>query len=101
MAIAAGEALLRESNSSAALLRSVEIVAVASQALTDQTTNFVYADYNGGVPQVVSTVLKSDANDRDRVLMAIVQRNGIKLTILPRKHPHLHGLEIGSRSVVR
>jgi len=82
IALTSGEALLRESNSLSAPIRSVGFAAVASLALTDQTTNFVYADYNSGTPQIVATTIKSDVNDRDRAMIAIVQKNGVKLTIL-------------------
>jgi len=82
VAISAGEAILRTSNLASAPLVAVEFPAVASLLLTDTTTNFIYANYNSGTPVIQFSTLQGDVNDTDRGMIAIVQKNGLKQTIL-------------------
>lgn len=80
--ISAGEAILRTSNSSSAPLVSVEFPAVNNLILNDTTNNFIFANYNAGTPAIQFSTLSSDVNDTDRGMVAVVQKNGLNLTIL-------------------
>jgi len=78
--ISAGEAFLRESNSATAVIRAVELTATtiaagATEGTVQVGTNYIYADYNAGAPLFSSTAIKSNINDRDKVLVAVVTRS--------------------------
>ena len=45
-------------------------------ALADESTNYIYVDYNSGTPEVVATVTKTDANNRDKFLLGKIYREG-------------------------
>jgi len=82
VAVAAGEAILRTANSPTASMVSVEVSAIASVALTDLTTNFIYVDYNAGTPTISVTTLDTNVNGRNMAMVGYVQRDGLNLTIL-------------------
>lgn len=78
--VTAGELYIRTSNSNIAPLLSADFPAGSSIALTDNSPNFIYVEYNGGVLQyVVSTVPLVDVHTN--VVVGIVQREGTTLYI--------------------
>lgn len=75
--VAAGTAWLRVSDTALASLPFADFDAEANLALTDQLTNYIYADYNDGVTILVlaTTNFAVVANDT-RALIAITFRDG-------------------------
>lgn len=53
--------------------------------LTDNTTNFVYVDYNAGSPQIVSTTSITNLNFRTHIVIGVVTREGTDLHIINAK----------------
>lgn len=79
---AAGEALLRSGTTHLYEIVSAEIPATVGVTLVDNEINYVYAEYNAGSPQVLSTTNVSIINGHDKVLIAVISREGTDLTIL-------------------
>ena len=80
--IAAGECLIRATDSGSAQLIAADFAAAATLALTDNTTNYVYVDYNAGSPTPAVTTDATTINMTTRVAHCLVVREGTTLTIL-------------------
>jgi len=48
----------------------------ASVPLVDNATNYIYIDVNGGTPDIKATIIKSDANNRNKILLGKIFREG-------------------------
>ncbi len=78
--ITAGEIYIRATDSNIGELWSAEFAAVTGQALTDNSLNFIWAEYNSGAPQIsVSTTPRSDVHRN--VILAVVYREGTDVHI--------------------
>ena len=82
VAVSAGESLLRVSASEPAHLELCVVPANASLALTDNDSNYIYADYNAGVPVVAVTTDVNGFNCLDKCLIGVVGREGTHLHII-------------------
>jgi hypothetical protein len=81
--VALGLVYLRSSNSDTDTIREYTILPTSSLALTDNSENYVYADYNGGVPAIKNTVTGSDVKDDENSKVEIyeIYREGTTLSI--------------------
>ena len=68
VSITAGAGLIRESNSEQAQLRMFDFVASNNIPLTNNSSNYVYINYNAGNPIVAVTTIESDIynNENDK-----------------------------------
>lgn len=83
--IASGSAVLRSTNSAHGELNGYAMSGVTNLAMTDEATNYVLVDYNGGatgVPGItVSTDLNAVITDRRSTIIYVVNRLGNNLHI--------------------
>lgn len=77
--IASGVSLLRTSVSMFSNLNEYNISAVTNQTFTDNATNYVYSDYNGGTPIISVTTDSTQINTLTTTLMYSVVRVGTSL----------------------
>lgn len=83
VAIAAGAAWCKETDSDAAIGKFFNFTGKAGQTLTDLTANIIYLDYNAGTPQVVvATSPLTYGFQQDHILLGVVFRNGNETHIL-------------------
>lgn len=81
-AVTAGTGLIRATDSDTATIYFTDFEAVAALTLTDNSTNYVYIEYNAGSPQVIATTVKrTDYNTN--FLLAEIYRNGTTVHINP------------------
>lgn len=78
--VAAGTGLIKGTNSIPATLYWTNWSAVTGLTLTDNTTNYIYVDYNGGSPVVTASVT-DPTGDRTKIYLARVYRSGTHLHI--------------------
>lgn len=77
VAIAAGTAWCKESDSDTAVGKFFNFAGKTPQSLTDMTTNLIYIDYNGGTPQiVVATSPLTYGFLQDHILLGVVFQSG-------------------------
>lgn len=73
--IAAGSGFIRATNNALDDLLAFDLAAVSALVLTDQQINYIYIEYNAGIPQIVATTIKrSDLNTN--VSLGNVYRDG-------------------------
>jgi len=77
--IATGNALLRTSVSEIATLNEYVLPAVNNQTFTDNTTNYIYANYNSGTPIISVTTDSTIINTLTTTLIYGVVRQGTNL----------------------
>lgn len=82
VSFAAGYGLIRATADATAPLYVVAISAQLYLALTDNSTNYVYFDYNAGVPTFKSTTDFSIINCMDKCLTYVIFRKGTALDII-------------------
>lgn len=75
----AGYGLIRATADATTPLYAVEISAQLNLALTDNSTNYVYFDYNAGAPNLKTTTDMSIINCLDKCLSYVVFRKGTAL----------------------
>lgn len=63
-------------------LMTVEVNGVTNQALTDNTTNYIYVDYNGGSPSLMVTTVEDNIAGLARISVWDVARVGNTLYII-------------------
>ena len=79
-AVASGTAWAKVTDSDAAIGKFFSFSADNNVSLTDQVTNYIYLDYNDGVPQiVVSTSITTHGLKQDHIHVATIFRNGTTL----------------------
>lgn len=78
--VAAGTGLIKGTNSIPATLYWTNWSAVTGLTLTDNATNYIYVDYNGGSPVVTASVT-DPTGDRTKIYLARVYRSGTHLHI--------------------
>lgn len=81
VAVSAGEALLRLTSTPSGDLVSMVIPASPTVALTDGAVNYIYADYNAGVPTVQVATSTTAYDCLSKCIIAYVFRSGTDLTI--------------------
>jgi hypothetical protein len=89
VAVAAGEAFLRNSASEIATLMLVDVPATNPVSLTDNDANYIYADYAAGTPVVLVTTDVSGFNCLDKCVIAVVGREGTHLHIIEMAHQNV------------
>ncbi|KKM27588.1 hypothetical protein LCGC14_1573250, partial [marine sediment metagenome] len=79
--VAAGTAWVKVTDSDTAIGKFFDFSADANVSLTDQLTNFVYLDYNGGTPQIVvtTTSIITHGFKEDHIHIATIFRDGTVL----------------------
>lgn len=80
--IASGECLIRPTDSVHDVLVPAAVSASAGLAMTDNDTNFVYVDYNGGSPVIAVTLDPTSINVTTKVPLYVVTREGTTLTYI-------------------
>ena len=85
--VSAGYGYIRTSNSDTADMLSISWPASAGIALTDNSQNYVYVDYNVGVPQIAVTTTGSTVRNNENNLFELseIYREGTTLYITPHK----------------
>lgn len=78
--ISGGTGLIRNADSDIALLSTFDFPAVTSQVLTDEALNYIYIDYNAGVP-VITVSLTRPTEQHTKILLAHIRRDGTVLHI--------------------
>ncbi|MFA7597782.1 MAG: hypothetical protein WCX83_00165, partial [Candidatus Cloacimonas sp.] len=81
VSFAAGYGLIRATADATTPLYAVEISAQANLALTDNSTNYVYFDYNAGVPTFKATIDRSIINCMDKRLAYTIYKKGTVLDV--------------------
>lgn len=83
--VGATDFVLRTSNSNTAPLKIYNIPGVNNLALTDEASNYIYANYNGGSPQWAVTTDITTIPCTDKCIAAIASRvgNTVYTTTLP------------------
>ena len=77
--VAGGSGVIRATASTVAEAMFFDWDAEVNVVLVDDKTNYIYVDYSGGTPDIVSTVTKSDANNIDSILLGKIFRDGVTL----------------------
>ncbi len=80
VAVAAGQGLIRATDSAVATLYFFDWPADASISLTDTDDNWVYIDYNAGTPIAVASTT-NPTGDRTKIILAYIYRSGTELHI--------------------
>lgn len=80
--VSGGEAMLRIAASETADLKSLPFSGVNNLEMVDDTTTFIFVNYNGGTPIVQASTDISDFNCLDKCHVATITRNGNKLWII-------------------
>ena len=81
VSVAAGTGMIKAADSDVGETKFFDWSANSSVSLTDNTTNYIYVEYNSGNPQVVaSTTLPTDRNTN--VVLGLVYRDGTELHIV-------------------
>lgn len=77
--VAAGTGKIRATNSATAEVMDFDWPQNATVALIDNTTNYIYVDYNSGTPVVAATTTKTNVDNRTKILLGKVYREGTVL----------------------
>ena len=80
--VASGAGLIRNIDSDVGPLFSFEWAAASGVALTDDSINYIYVDYNSGTPVVTVTTDRSDVDFTTMVALGRVYRLGTTLNII-------------------
>lgn len=81
VSFAAGYGLIRATADETTPLYAVAISAQTNLALTDNSTNYVYFDYNAGVPNFKATTDRSIINCMDKCLAYKIYRKGTVIDV--------------------
>lgn len=81
--VAAGTAILKTTDSEIGSIISVDFDAAADIALTDESNNLVYVDYNGGTVTISAVTPTTGIDAHTQVLLGFVRRDGTSLHITP------------------
>lgn len=79
VSVAAGGGIIRATDSDVADAMFFDWSIDASLALTDNETNYIYIDYDSGSSTITATITKSDANNRNKILLGKIHRVGTAL----------------------
>lgn len=82
VSFSSGYATLRDIADSHADLYQVELSAQANLTLIDNSTNYIYLDYNGGSPEFKTTESASDFNCLDKCVAYLAVRVGTDITYI-------------------
>jgi len=82
VSVSAGTGIIKDTDSEVATAYSFDWEEESSISLTDDSINYIYIDYNGGNPQMGVTTNKSNINDRTRICIGRVYREGTTLHIM-------------------
>ena len=79
--IATGVSIMRAVDDPHTALYSVNIDGVSDLALTDNQTNFIYAEYNAVAPTIGVTLNPGDINLTTKVPLFVVVREGVNISV--------------------
>lgn len=79
VAVTGGTGLIHDANSTLSPLYFFDWATNASVSLTDVMVNYIYVDYNGGSPQVVTQT--SQTYDNRFILLGVVYRSGTQVSV--------------------
>lgn len=82
ISVDAGIILLRNAATEISPITKLNVLADANITLTDNSTNYIYVDYNGGIPNILSTTSINGFNCLDKCIIYVVARYGTNLEIL-------------------
>ncbi len=77
--ISAGTGYIRATNSEVAEVLHFDWSQKTALGLTDNNSNYIYIDYDSGNMTIKATTTKTDANNRDNILLGKVYRSGTDL----------------------
>ena len=80
--VAAGTGFIRATNTDIAEVLMFDWAAETPVTLTDVNTNYIYVDYNLGTPDIVATTTKTDADNRTKILLGKIYRDGNDLHLV-------------------
>ena len=80
--IATLQGYIRSSDSEIGTIKAFDLTGVINFALTDQQTNYIYVDYDGGTPVVKKTTTRSDIKQTWQFTLGRVFRDGNDLHIV-------------------
>jgi len=80
--VSSGSAIIRASNSDVAEMMFCDWAEDTSVSLTDNKTNYIYAENSSGTIIIGSTITKSDVNNRSSILLGKVYRDGTDLHLV-------------------
>ena len=81
-AIASGTGKINSTSSAMGAQYFFDFVASSSIALTDNSTNYIYIDYNSGSPTIAVTLTPEALDQRSQFVKATVQRVGTDLHVV-------------------
>lgn len=91
VSIAPGVGVIRPSAGSTATLYGIGISAQANISLTDQSTNYIYIDYNAGAPLFSVSTSITSFNCMDKCIAYMVHRDGTLLHIVDAREQNVDG----------
>ncbi len=89
ISIAAGEAMLRASADPHTTLYAVGFAAQANITLTNNATNYVYLQWNAGVPNFAVSTSTTAFNCLDKCIAYTIAREGTKLYVIDAKEQNV------------
>lgn len=93
--ITSGSAILRSSASHDGTMYAVEVSAASNLTLLEDSTNYVYLDYNAGVPQFQTSSSRASVNGLNKTLAYLIYRHGVELHIVDARKQNL---DFGTRT---
>ena len=91
ISIAAGQGMLRSSADPHTTLYACEVPAQANITLTDNASNYVYLDWNAGVPQFSVSTDITAFNCLDKCIAYLIHRSGTTLHIIDAREQNVDG----------
>lgn len=80
--VASGEGLIKITDSGIGVTKPFSYVGINNLTLTDNTTNYIYIDYNAGAPIAAATITRSSIEINRHFVIGRCYKNGATLTIL-------------------
>ena len=76
-----GTGFIKITDSCVALTKSFDFAGVDNVTLTDNKTNYIYVDYNGGTPQILATTSRATIERYRQFTLGLVSKEGSTLRI--------------------
>ena len=76
-----GTGFIKITDSCVALTKSFDFAGVDNVTLTDNKTNYIYVDYNGGTPQILATTSRATIEKYRQFTLGLVSKEGSTLRI--------------------
>jgi len=82
LTVAGGHGIIKTGSLATSTNVFFDWTATTTLALADDTTNYIYIDYNSGDPEIKASITKTDANNRDKILLGKVFREATVLHLV-------------------